>query len=151
MSTAVAPAARAGTRVRGDALLAALPLLTVFAWACLLYAWQAWSLAAPWLFTDELEYTQLARAVAYAGEPALRGEPQPLGSLYVLFAAPAWLIDDTEVAYEVAKAMGVVAMTAAVFPAYGLARLLVSRGPALFAAAGTVAIPAFMYSALLIQ
>ena len=152
MTTAVAER-RAATAVRAwpDRVLAAVPLLTVFAWLCLVYAWQAWSLGTPWLFTDELEHAQLARSVAETGETARRGTPHPMGSLYVLLTAPAWWIDDTRTAYDVAKYVGVVVMTAAVFPAYALARTIVSPAPALFAATATISIPAFMYSALLLQ
>jgi len=151
VSAATATAARLSGRAWGTTLLSVLPLVTVFSWACLLYAWQAWALEAPWLFTDELKYTQLSRSIAEGSGPAIRGESQGLDSLYVLAIAPAWLIDDAQLAYTFAKVIGVVAMSAAAFPAYALARLLVGPRPALFAAAGTVAIPAFMYSALLIQ
>jgi hypothetical protein len=143
------PSARA--RTTAERFSAALPLLTVFAWLCVVYAWQAWSVGTPWVFTDELELTQLARSLAEHGEPARRGEVYWFGSLASFVTAPAWLLNSTESAYQAAKYIGVVAMTAAIFPAYGLARLLVSPRAALFAAAATVAIPAFMYSALLIE
>lgn len=138
-------------RALADRLLAAAPLLTIFAWFAFLYAWEAWLVVTPWLFTDELEFTQLARAIADGGQPARRGEPYSFGSLYVFLTAPAWLIHDTELAYQVAKYIGVFAMTAVVFPTYALARMLVSRGPALFAAAAAASIPAFMYSGMLIE
>lgn len=125
--------------------------MTVFIWASLVHGWQAWSIATPWLFTDELEFTQLSRAIADTGHPARRGVEYPWTTLYVLVTAPAWLIRDTETAYNVAKFIGAVAMSAAALPAYGLARMLTSRGPALFAAVATVTIPAFMYTGLLIQ
>jgi hypothetical protein len=139
------------TRTLVDRLLAATPLLGVFAAFSFLYAWEAWAVITPWLFTDELEFTQLSRSIAESGQPARRGEPYAWGSLYVVLTAPAWLISDTELAYQVAKYIGVFAMTAVVFPVYGLARMLVSPRPALFAAAGAASIPAFMYSALLIE
>lgn len=103
-------------RALADRLLAAAPLLTIFAWFAFLYAWEAWLVVTPWLFTDELEFTQLARAIADGGQPARRGEPYSFGSLYVFLTAPAWLIHDTELAYQVAKYIGVFAMTAVVFP-----------------------------------
>jgi hypothetical protein len=134
-----------------DRLLAAVPLLTIFIWFCLIYAWQAWVLVTPFIFTDELELTQLARSIAETGEPARRGEANWSGSIAAWLMAPAWLIDDAQSAYDTAKFIGVVVMTAAAFPAYGLARMVVSRWPALFAAVATIAIPAFMYSALLLE
>ena len=132
-------------------LVAALPLLTVFAWLALVYAWEAWLVTTPVIFTDELLYAELARSLADTGHAAVRGAPHSVGSLAVAARAPAWLIADTESAYLVAKLIGVAAMTAAAFPTYALARLLTGPRPALFAAAGTVAIPALAYSTLLLE
>jgi hypothetical protein len=151
---AAVPPARPGQEVRPDRLervLGAVPLLGLFAWACLLYAWQSWFIVTPFIFTDELEFTQLARSIAETGHAARRGVAYGLPSLPVVLMAPAWLIDNVGSAYDAAKYLNVVAMTAAVFPAYGLARMVVGRRAALFAAAGTVAIPAFMYSSLLLE
>ena len=134
-----------------ERVLAAVPLLSLFVWACLIYAWQAWAVVTPFIFTDELEFTQLARSIAETGHPARRGQPYGFGSLAVLLMAPAWLIDNVGTAYDAAKYLNVVAMTAAAFPAYGLARMVAGRWPALFAAAATVAIPAFVYSSLLLE
>ena len=154
MTTAAAarPRPAAGAR-RGpvDRLLAAAPLLSVFVWFSLVYAWQAWLLGTPFIFTDELELTQLARSIAETGEPARRGDPTWSGSLAAWVMAPAWLFDEPESAYDTVKFIGVLVMSASVFPAYGLARMLVSRWPALFAATGTIAIPAFMYAPLLLE
>jgi hypothetical protein len=134
-----------------DRLLAAAPLLTIFAWFSLVYAWQAWLLGTPFIFTDELELTQLARSIAETGEPARRGDPTWSGSLAAWLMAPAWLLHDPQASYDTVKFIGVLVMSASVFPAYGLARLLVSRWPALFAAAATITIPAFMYAPLLLE
>lgn len=141
----------AGATAWFERLSVALPIVTVFFWASLVHGWQAWSIATPWLFTDELEFTQLSRAVAETGHPARRGVEHPWTTLYVLVTAPAWLVRDTETAYNLAKFIGAVAMSAAALPAYALARMLTSRGPALFAGVATVTIPAFMYTGLLIQ
>jgi hypothetical protein len=141
----------AGAAAWLERLSVALPIVTVFFWASLIHGWQAWSIATPWLFTDELEFTQLSRAIIETGHPARRGEEYPWTTLYVLVTAPAWLIRDTETAYNLAKFIGAVAMSAAALPAYALARMLTARGPALFAGVATVTIPAFMYTGLLIQ
>ena len=152
MSVAAARPARAGAEATWpDRLLAAAPLLGVFLALCMLYVWEAWALRTPWVFSDELEFTQLARSFAETGETARRGVPHPFGSLTVFLMAPAWLLDDVRAAYEAAKYIGAVAMTASIFPAYFLARMVVPPGAALFAAAGTGAIPAFMYSSLLLS
>ena len=147
-------AARRGERAVGawsERLLAALPLASVFVWLCLLYAWQAWGHPSPWLFKDELEYTQLSRSIAETGESARRGEPETFETLYAYLTAPAWLIDDTETAYETAKFIGVLVMTSVLFPVYALARLLLTRRTALYVAAASTAIPGFMYASLLVR
>ena len=77
--------------------------------------------------------------------------PQPFTSFYVYLIAPAWWINSTARAYEFAKAIGVVTMTTVVFPTYLLARTLVSRRWALFAAAGAATIPALAYSSMLLE
>jgi hypothetical protein len=148
--TAVAARPRADTLL-ATRLLAALPLLTAFSWLALVYAWQAWLVTTPVIYSDELLYAELSRSFAETGHTLVRGEPHPLESLSVVARAPAWLLGDLESAYYVAKLIGVGAMTAAIFPAYALARLLVSPRPALFAAAATVTIPALSYSALLLE
>src|SRR5207244_6634005 len=65
--------------------------------------------------------------------------------------APAWLASDTHAAYSIAKYIGVAVMASTVFPVYGLARMLVSRPAALFAAAAAAAIPALAYSSMLVE
>jgi hypothetical protein len=134
-----------------DRVVAALPVLTVFFWLCLVYAIESWGHLTPWLFTDELEMTQLARSIAETGEAARRGEPHFFESLFTYLLAPAWWIDDTETAYSAAKYIGVLTMTSVVFPAYWLARLLVPSLLALFAAAASGAIPAFLYSSMFVE
>ncbi|MFL5936579.1 MAG: hypothetical protein ACJ76U_07015, partial [Gaiellaceae bacterium] len=124
------------------AVAAALPILTVFVWLCLVYGWEAWGLSAPWLNSDEFERAQLSRAIATTGHEASRTVPRAFGSLSAYLVAPAWWIHDTSRAYGAAKAIGVATMTAVVFPTYLLARTLVSRRWALFAAAGAATIPA---------
>src|SRR5205823_2607906 len=133
-----------------DALGAALPVLTVFFWLCLLYGWEAWGNATPWLISDEFERAQLSRAVARTGHEALRSVPHSFDTLYVYLIAPAWWIHDTSRAYGLAKAIGLATMTAVVFPTYLLARTLVSKPWALFAAAGAAMIPALAYSSMLL-
>lgn len=151
MSAVAARFPRLGALARTEGLAAVLPLLTVYIWLCLLYGWEAWGNLTPWLFTDELEHTQFSRAIAETGQAARRGVPHSPDSLYSYVIAPAWWIGDTSAAYGVAKAIGIAAMTAAIFPTYALARLLVPRTTALFAATIAVSIPAFTYSSLLLQ
>jgi hypothetical protein len=134
-----------------DRVVAALPVLTVFFWLCLVYAAESWGHVTPWLFTDELEMTQLARSIAETGEAARRGDPHFFTTLFTYLLAPAWWIDNTETAYAAAKFIAVLTMTSVVFPAYWLARLLVSPLLALFAATGAASIPAFLYSSMFVE
>ena len=76
------------------------------------------------------------------------GEPYGFQTLYTFLVAPAWWIDDTKTAWEAAKLIGALVMSTTLFPAYGLARLVVSRPWALFAAAGAVAVPPLAYRAV---
>jgi hypothetical protein len=135
-----------------DRLLAVLPLLLPYFVLSLVYGWQASRHGTPWIFGDELEFTQLARSVAESGELARRGQPLTgQFSLYPYLTAPAWFLDDTKSGYEAAKLIGVLGMTLAIFPAYGLARLVVSRPAAILAALAATMIPAYVYTSLLME
>jgi hypothetical protein len=140
-----------GTAAR-DRLLGALPLVVAYGALAALYAWQAWERATPTLFSDEIEFTQLSRAVAETGRAALRGgEPAHDASLYAYLTAPAWWLDGVGASYLAIKLLGVAVMTAALFPAYALARHVVGRPYALFAAVATAAAPALSYSPFLVE
>src|SRR5439155_1414204 len=88
--TSVAVAAPSRTWL--DRISAALPLATVFFWLCVVYGVEAWLHGTPWLFTDELELTQLSRAIAATGHAARRGYPHSFDTLYTYLLAPAWWI-----------------------------------------------------------
>jgi hypothetical protein len=128
-----------------------LPLLVGYLALAALYAWQAWRRETPTIFTDELEYAQLARSVAETGTPARRGEPLGFTSLVPYLSAPAWWIDSMSTAYAVLKYLQVLVMLSAMFPAYGIARLVVSRRWALAAAIGAGAAPALSYAPFLVE
>ncbi len=140
---------------RLDALLArvqgAIPLLVVYFGLAALFAWQASRHPVPTIFTDELELTQLSRAIAETGSPARRGEAYGLATLVAYVLAPVWWLGSTSAAYGAAKLVLVLAMTATVFPAYALARLVVPRWYALVAAGGATVVPALAYSAILVE
>ena len=133
-----------------DRLYSALPLLLAFVWLSILYGWESWDHGTPWLFGDELQLAQLSRSIAETGSPALRGAPHGFQSLYAYILAPIWWIDDLHHAYATVKYVGVLMMTASIFPAYALARMLVGKPAALFAGAATASIPALVYSPMLI-
>jgi hypothetical protein len=79
------------------------------------------------------------------------GEPALETALYAYLAAPAWWLGDVSDAYGAIKFLGVLLMTGAIFPAYGLARLWLDRPYALFAAVATAAAPALSYSPFLVD
>ena len=134
-----------------DRLLAAVPLLSIFLWLTIVYMIQAWAHKTPWLFGDELELTQLSRAIADTGHAARRGAPYSFTTLWSYVLAPAWFIDNLHSAYATVKYLTVIVTTATVFPAYGIARLFVGRRPALFVAAASAAIPAVAYSSMIVE
>lgn len=146
-----APVAYAPSRTWADRVLGAVPLLSVFVWLAIVYIWESWDHVTPWLFTDELELTQLARSIAHTGHPARRGEPYSIHSLYTVLTAPAWWLPTTAKAYAAVKYIGVFAMTLTVFPAYFLTRLFASRRASLVAAAAAGAIPALVYSSFIVE
>ncbi len=116
-----------------------------------MYAWQASRRPVPTIFTDELELTQLARAIAEGGEPARRGEPYGLATLVAYALAPVWWLGSSTASWAAAKLVLVLAMTATVFPAYGLARMVAPKWYALGAAGAAVAVPALAYSPILVE
>ena len=124
-----------------------------FAYLCLagLYAWQASKRLSPTIFSDEIEFTHISRAIAQSGVPSQRGDPSGFETLYTYVVAPAWWIDDTQQAWEMAKLIGVLVMTAAIFPAYALARFVASRPWALAAAIASVAAPPLAYAPYLLD
>jgi len=129
-----------------------VPLLAAYFVLAALYGWQAWQRQTVTLFSDEIEFTQISRSIAETGRAALRGgEPAPGASLYAYVVAPAWWLDRVDAAFGAVKLLGVLLMTATIFPAYALARLIVARPYALFAAVAAVAAPALSYAPFLVE
>ena len=130
------------------------PLFVAYAVLGALYAWQAWRRETPTLFSDEIEFTQVSRSIADTGRATFRtgfGQPATSVSLFAYLAAPAWWLSDVHTSYALIKLLGVALMTATIFPAYFLARLVVSRPYAIFAAVGAAAAPALSYSPFLVD
>ena len=146
---------QAGGEPRPDFLarfLSVVPLLVLYFALAALYAWQASRRPVPTLFTDELELTQLARAIAHTGEPARRGVPYGgFASLSAYVLAPVWWLGSSTASWAAAKLILVLAMTATIFPAYGLARMVVPKWYALGAAGAAVAVPALAYAPILVE
>ena len=134
-----------------DRLLVALPLTGVYLALCVVYLVEAWKRVTPWLFTDELELTQLSRSIAATGRAARRGAAHSPDSVYTYLTAPLWLFHDVGTAYAGIKYLDVFVMASVAFPTYFLARLVVGRNAALFAAAGAAAIPSLAYSSYIVE
>ncbi len=104
---------------------------------------------APWIFQDELLYSELAKSFAATGTFAVRDVPgaQGFGVVYSILISPAyWLYQNVTDAYEAIKAINAVLMSLAAVPTYLLARRVLGRGLALVAAALAVAVPSMVYT-----
>jgi hypothetical protein len=128
-----------------------LALLGAYFLLVTLYAWQAWRRETPTIFTDELELTQISRAISEVGHPARRGEAYGFTTLAPWLTAPFWWISSVATAYEAIKYFQALVMALAIFPAFAIARTVVSRPWALFAAIGTIAAPALSYAPILVE
>ena len=153
----VATSSRPGTKPPSgaaplaDRLTGAFPLIGIYMVLCAVYVVEVWQRVTPWLFTDELELTQLSRSIAKTGHAARRGQPHSADTLYTYLTAPLWLIHNTATAYAAIKYVDVFVMASVVVPTYLLARMLVRRPAALFAAAAAGAVPALAYSSYIIE
>jgi hypothetical protein len=110
----------------------------------------AWWLPVPWIFADELLYSELAKSFAATGTFSVR-EVAGLGygPLYPILISPAYaLFDSVPHAYLVIKAINSLVMSCAAVPSYFLARRLVSRGWAITVASLSVAVPSLVYTGM---
>lgn len=103
---------------------------------------------APFIFTDELSYAELARSLADHGSFAIRDVPVGgYGLVYPILISPAYaLFERLPDAYALVKAINVVLMSLAAVPAYLLARRAVGVTSSLVVAALTVAVPSMVYT-----
>jgi Dolichyl-phosphate-mannose-protein mannosyltransferase len=142
--------AKPGVRTLSDRRIAWLgPLVAIFGAAAALVVWQATQRQSPTIFSDELELTQISRAIAEYGVPKRRDVTYEFTTLAPWLTAPFWRIGSVASAYEAIRVFQAVVMAAAVFPAYGIARYVVSRPWALVAAALSVGVPALAYAPIL--
>lgn len=122
-------------------LLAGLLLAAIVGWII-----AGRRIEAPWIFGDELTYSEYAKSFADSGEFLFREQSGAFVSIYPALIAPAWLADSVTTAYSVAKALNVVLMASAVIPLYLWARRLVSPGFALLPALLVLVMPSFVYT-----
>jgi hypothetical protein len=105
---------------------------------------------APFIFSDELSYSELAKSLAATGSLAIRDVPvgAGYGVLYPVLISPAYAIfDDLTLAYAAVKGINSVVMSLAAVPAYLFARRAISVPGSLLVAALTVAVPSLGYTA----
>jgi hypothetical protein len=149
MSSAAA-APRSESAVRVDRLVKVVVLSAVALAVLTLYLVEAYLRKTPWVFTDEIEWTQISRAINATGHPARRGQPINFKSLYAYLIAPFWWIHSTTAAYAAIKYANAVVMSLAAVPTYLLARMLVSKRTAVVVAVLAVLIPGMSYASSLI-
>jgi len=138
------------TRSASDRFLAAIPYaLAILGFLALLF-WQASIRKSPTIFGDELEWTQISRAIADTGHAARRGEPVPFKSVYPYVIAPLWWIHSTRSAYSAIKYVDTILMALAAVPTFLLARMLVRARVAFLAALATLCTTGLYYAPFLL-
>jgi hypothetical protein len=128
-------------------------LLTLFGVALGVRIWLNGRILAPWIYGDEITYSDLAEDFVENGlVDGIRESLRILGAIgYPLVIAPAWLADDIPSAYTIAKGINTGLMTLAVFVVYLIARRLMRWQWALVAAVLSLALPFFLYSSALMS
>lgn len=153
-SAGAMPARAAGSEPPASSLpakfFAVLPAVGIAFAAITFYCVEAWTRKTPWVFTDELEWSQISRAIATTGHAARRGQPIFFKSLYAYLIAPCWWIHSTANAYAAVKYVNAVVMSLAAVPTYLLARMYVSRRAAVTVAVLSIAIPGMSYAAAIV-
>jgi hypothetical protein len=148
--TTASPRTGVAGRTALDSFLAAVPVAVAALVVLMILFWEASVRKTPTIFTDELKWAQLSRAIAHTGHAAQRGERTSFASLYAVLIAPTWWLHSTSAAYTAIKYLNVTVMAAAAAPVYLLARRLVSPRGAAVAAIGTICAPALYYAPLLL-
>ena len=103
---------------------------------------------APWIYVDEIIYSELGRSLASDLELSIRGfGSNAYGYVYPAVIAPSYaLFDAVPAAYGAVKITNAVVMSLTAVPVYLLARRLMRARYALAAALLSVAIPAMTYT-----
>ena len=133
-----------------DRVLDAFPIFALAVFMVAFYCVEAWTRHSPWLFSDEIEWTDISRAIAATGHGARRTEPTSFKSLYAFLIAPAWWIHSTHTAYAAIKYINAIVMVATAVPTYLLARMMVARRTAAVAALAAVSIPGMSYATFIV-
>ncbi len=138
-----------------DRLSDAVAAVPVWVWLALLVAVSAAirfvlsrSSPAPWIFVDELIYSELSKSFAAGEGLAIRDVVTgSYGFVYPVLISPAWaLFDNLPHAYAAAKALNAVLMSLAAVPAYLIARRFAGKASSFVVAVLTVAVPSLVYT-----
>jgi hypothetical protein len=129
-----------------DRFLSAVPYAVAALALLALLVWQASIRRTPTIFGDELEWSQISRAIAATGHGARRGVPIGFKSFYPYVIAPFWWIHSTASAYAAIRYANTVLMALAAVPTYLLARLLVPRRVAVLAALAALCTTGIYYA-----
>jgi len=113
----------------------------------------AFLIKTPVYFPDEYFYTALSRSLWSGSFPSIRGEHVQFVSLLApIVFAPAWLVDNVDVAYRIAQTEGVLAATLAAIPAYILAaRIGLGDSARIAAAVFAVLVPDAVYGGFMLS
>ena len=150
------PRRRRGANAPVRALLVAIPtwgwLTAIVAVSATIQIQAGREIQAPFVFGDELIYSELARSFADAGHFALRGVANSsYGILYPVLIAPAYAVtDNLGQAYALAKVINALLMSLAAVPTFLIARRVLPRHMALLASAFAVAIPSLVYTRMIL-
>jgi hypothetical protein len=130
------------------ALAAGIALAAIVVASALLRIFLSRNVPGPWIFVDELIYSELGRS-AFTGFE-IRGVPVTgYGNVYPFIIAPAYeAFSDLVSAYSAVKVINAVVMSLTAIPAYFIARTLMQRSWSLVAAALTVLVPSMAYTGL---
>jgi hypothetical protein len=105
-------------------------------------------LPGPFIFVDELIYSELGRSFADGGRFLVRDvHTGGYGVVYPILISPAYrLFNGLPEAYAAVKVINSLVMSLAAVPAYLLARRVLTTTPALVVALLTVAVPSMVYT-----
>jgi hypothetical protein len=104
---------------------------------------------APWIFHDELAYSELAKSFAATGHFAIRDVPGTggFGVLYPILISPAFaLFDAVSSAYDGLKVINCLLVSLTAIPVYLIGKRIAGRWLSIAAAALSLAIPTLMYT-----
>jgi len=136
--------------VRNPAKAAAFTLVVLVLVSIAARIWLGRKIATPWIMTDELTYSEMAKSFASTGHFLIRGSASGVGNVgYPALISPAWLFHPMSTTYGLAKAINAVLMTATVVPLYLWSRRLVAPVYGLVAVGLVLLMPSLIYSGML--